>query len=330
MSLGKDKIKWGILGTGKISAKFAHDLSIVEDAQLLAVASRTPEKGIAFAEKHNALRSYASYHEMLQDPEIDIVYIGTPHSFHKAHSVLCMENGKAVLCEKPATLNSKELRDVLEVSKRKKTFYMEALWTRFLPAITQLLEIIESNELGKIDHVEAEFCFEAPVDLKSRLYDMNLGAGSIMDIGIYPVFLAYLLLGIPERIEASGQVHSSGADQTATIRFFYPDGQLAVLHSSIVYGSQMPARITMTKGYILIQPRWHESAELTILKAGYEPKAIACKPNGKGYTHEIDECHRCLRTGQIQSQIWSHQNSLDLMALLDEIRLQVGVRYSVD
>jgi predicted dehydrogenase len=157
---------------------------------------------------------------------------------------------------------------------------------------------------------------------------LGLGGGSILDIGIYPAFLSYLLLGSPVRIEATGQLYKSGADQTCSMNFWYEEKKSAALHSSVLFGSNMPARITMTNGYILMQPRWHSAPGLIVLKAGEEAQQIECPPVGKGFTHEIIECHQCLRQGEIESTQWSHRDSLNLMEILDEVRKQVGVVYT--
>lgn len=322
-----EKVKWGILGPGKIAEKFARDLSLVKDAELVAVASRSLDRAIAFGESHSNATPYQSYESLVNEGGIDIMYIATPHTFHLDQTLLCLENGIAVLCEKPASLNRKEVQMMVDASRLNQVFFMEALWTRFIPSMLKVLEIVESGEMGEVEQVEAEFCFSAPVDPLSRLYNMDLGGGSILDIGIYPAFLAYLLLGKPEKIKASGQIYSTGADQTCTMNFEYANKKSAALHSAILFESNMPARITMSKGYILMQPRWHEAPGLIVIKAGYEPETISCPPVGKGFSHEIMECHHCLKSGKIESDLWSHSNSLELIGILDEVRRQVGVFY---
>ncbi len=321
------QVKWGIIGPGRISTKFVKDLALVEGAVLQAVASRNKDRAKDFAEKSGAKMYYDSYEKMIENADLDIAYVATPHTFHSEQSLLCLQNGIPVLCEKPAAINRRELQFVIDTARNTGTFFMEALWTRFIPAIAKVLEIVESGEMGEVINVEAEFCFTAPVDLSSRLYDIRLGGGVTLDIGIYPVFLAYLLLGVPGQIIASGQRAKTGVDQTASIQLFYPDKKEAALHASILYASNMPARITMTKGYILMEPRWHESPALTVLQAGKTPGVITCPPTGKGFTHEIRECHFCIQQGKIASDLWSHSDSLNLISILDEIRRQIGVVY---
>ncbi len=321
------EVKWGIIGPGRIAAKFATDLALIPDARLTAVASRDLDRARAFAVTFGADQTFDHVDDLLDNGEVDIVYVATPHTSHLANTVKCLTAGVAVLCEKPAGMNRDEVKQMVDLSQARGTFFMEALWTRFLPSMQKVLEIVASGEMGEVENVEAEFCFSAPVDAASRLYDLSLGGGSILDIGIYPVFLSYLLLGMPREIKASGQLHATGADQTCSIEFRYDRRRSAALHSSIIYASDMPARITMTRGYILMQPRWHESPALTILQAGHDVHHIACPPLGKGYTHEVLECHRCLRQGLTESPRWSHADSLNLISLLDQIRRQVGVTY---
>lgn len=324
---GLKKIKWGIIGPGRIAEKFAGDLSLIDDAVLSSVASRSPDRAASFAARHPVGSVYPDYETMIREGDTDIMYIATPHTFHLKQALMCLENGIAVLCEKPAGINRREVQLMVDAARLNQVFFMEALWTRFLPSMQKVLEIVESGSMGEVEQVEAEFCFTAPVDLSGRLYDLALGGGAILDIGIYPAFLAYQLLGKPQSIQASAQLHETGADQSCTMNFEYGDRKSAALHCSILIDSNMPARITLSKGYILMQPRWHASPALVVLKAGYDAEHIECPPIGKGFSHEIMESHRCLRENRIESQLWSHRNSLDLMEMLDEVRRQSGVVY---
>lgn len=322
-----NKINWAVIGPGRIAKKFGHDLGLVADGNLEVVASRSMDRAANFAREYNAGKAYDSYESVIRHRNIDIAYIGTPHSFHLEQTLMCLENGIAVLCEKPASLNQKEVQQMVDAAQHNNTFFMEALWTRFLPSMKKVIEIVESGEMGEVVQIEAEFCFTAPIDPLSRLYNMSLGGGSILDIGIYPAFLAYLLLGKPPKITATGQLSSTGSDQTCSMTFDYGGGKMATLHSSVVTDSQMPARITMSKGYILMQPRWHESTEITVIKAGEDPYSFSLPLQGMGFVHEIVECHNCLKKGLVQSQLWSHNDSLNLIEILDQVRKQVGVHY---
>ncbi len=322
-----DTIKWGIVGPGKIAGRFARDLALVDDGTLQAVASRSVDRAQEFAREYSAPKYFDSYEQMLMEGGIDIVYIATPHPFHLEQALLALEHKVPVLCEKPISLNRKEVVKMVQAARANQTFLMEALWTRFIPAIQKALSIVQSGEMGEVEQVEAEFCFIAPQDPNSRLYDLALGGGSLLDIGIYPLFLSYLFLGQPEEIVASGQLAPTGADQTCSMTLSYPDNKSAALHCSIITDSMMPARLTLSKGYILIKPRWHESTGLTIIKAGEEAQEIDLPPIGMGFSHEIRECHDCLRNQKIESSFWSHSDSLNLMTMMDNIREQIGVKY---
>lgn len=321
-------VRWGVIGLGKISRKFAHDLQLVEGGILAAVASRTLEKAEAFKSEFAAEHAFGSYQEMLESGTVDMVYIGTPHHLHAENSIACLQEGLGVLCEKPSTINAHQLQEVLQVAKVQNAYYMEALWTRFLPATEKLLELLEGGSMGKVLEVEAEFCFEAEKKLEGRLYNMSLGGGAILDIGIYPIFLAYLLLGVPDTIKAEGQLSETGSDQTCSMRFGYDKHRSAHLHASILYESKMPARINCERGTIMLDSRWHEAAGMTVIEAGKEVRRIEAPFKGKGFTHQIQSSQAAFRGGQNQNHLWTHLNSLEMMQIMDEVRSQVGVQYS--
>ncbi|MCL4127600.1 UNVERIFIED_CONTAM: hypothetical protein GTU68_056476 [Idotea baltica] len=186
--MNKKTINWGIIGCGKIANKFATDLATIEDAALVAVASRNQENANDFAQKHNAKKAYNSYETLAKDANVDAVYIATPHSFHKEHSILCLQNKKAVLCEKPFAMNLQEVEQMIAVAKENNTLLMEALWTYFLPHFNFVLEIIKQEKFGKLQELKADFGFSTPYNTESRLFKKEVGGGSLLDIGIYPIF----------------------------------------------------------------------------------------------------------------------------------------------
>jgi predicted dehydrogenase len=320
------EIKWGIIGCGNIANTFAKDLSLIESAELTAVASRSLDKATLFGRNHNAKKTYASYEQLLKDDEIDIVYIATPHISHALLSIKAMENGKHVLCEKPLGLNVNEARRIIETSKRTNRFFMEALWTRFNPVFVEVLKRIKKGEIGEINYINADFAFKSNHSLESRVYNLALGGGAILDIGIYPVFLTYTILGNPQKITASSIFHKeTGADIETSMLFDYQNSQ-ADLFCGFTSNSKMIAKISGVKGEILIHSRWHEAEEFTIIRDGIE-ETMKVSKIGKGYAHEIEECHKCLLANKTESDLWSHQNSLDLISILDAIRNQVGLKY---
>ncbi|AOW21541.1 Gfo/Idh/MocA family protein [Urechidicola croceus] len=320
------KIKWGIVGCGNIANKFSSDLALIEAAEITAVASRNIEKAQKFGKKHNSKTSYGSYDELFLDPDVDIVYIATPHVSHAELSIKAMEHGKHVLCEKPLALNAKEATAMIETSKRTNRFFMEALWTRFNPSIVAAKKHIDNGDLGKIKFINANFSFKFSQGLDSRTIALELGGGAILDIGIYPAFLTYLILGVPKDILAKSIFHEiTKCDMQSSMIFNYDDAQ-AILYSSFESNSDMIARIDGTEGRIEIHKIWHLAEGYTLVKDTIEHKH-SLPTNGIGFTYEIEECHKCLKNNQIESHMWSHQNSLDLISILDDVRQQVGLKY---
>jgi len=321
-----DKIKWGIIGCGKIAHKFVSDLALIDEAVLTAVASRSYEKADEFAQKHKAKKAYGSYDELFLDPEIDIVYIATPHHLHAELSIKAMENNKHVLCEKPLSINYKEAKLIIETSRRTKRFFMEALWTRFNPSFVEVKKRIDDGEIGEIKYINADFAFRSDFSTDDRTLNINLGGGAILDIGIYPAFLTYALLGIPKEIMAKSIFHKTASSDVQTSMIFHYAEAQAILYSSFESQSDMIARISGTKGQIYLNDRWHHANGYKLIKNGKEQE-IELPVLGLGYSHEILECHQCLRENKLESSKWSHQNSLDLISILDDVRKQVGLEY---
>jgi len=320
------KIKWGIIGCGNIAHKFASDLALFNDAELTAVASRTCEKATIFAKKHHSRKAYGSYEELFSDREVDIIYIATPHNSHAELSIQAMKSGHHVLCEKPLALNKKEATAIIETSRQTKMFFMEALWTRFIPSFVEVKKRIDNGEIGELKYINADFSFRSEHPLENRTMNMELGGGTILDIGIYPAFLAYTLLGLPEEILAKSIFHKSAkSDVQTSMIFHYKDAQ-AILYSSFLSKSDIIARISGTEGQIYLNKSWHHTEDYTFVKNDQE-ELCSLPINGIGYSHEIEECHNCLRSQKIESEIWSHQNSLDLIGILDIVREKVGLKY---
>ncbi|MDO9137687.1 MAG: Gfo/Idh/MocA family oxidoreductase [Lutibacter sp.] len=321
------KIKWGIIGLGKIAQKFGNDLKLIDNTDLEAVASRDLTKAEAFAKTYDAKKFYGSYEALLQDKFVDIVYIATPHNSHAQLTILAMEHKKAVLCEKPFAINKHQVFKMIEASNNNNTFLMEALWTRFLPVIKKIKNLVENGEIGEIKYLNADFSFKANPSIQ-RIYDKELGGGSILDIGIYPIFLAYLILGMPDKIMAKAHFYESGADSQVSIIFDYKNAQ-AVLFSSFNSNSKREAKISGTLGEIMIDSPWSETSSFSVFKDNKEEK-ISLPISGKGFTHQISECNSCLLENRTQSNLWSHQNSLELISLLDAVRKEIGLVYAED
>ena len=321
-----EKIKWGIIGPGKIAAKFATSLKEVEDAELLAVASRSPERAEKFINEHGGKKAYSSYEAMLRDEEIDVVYVATPHVFHYEHTLLCLQNGKAVLCEKPFAINREQVEEMISTAREKQVFLMEAMWTPFLPHIRFVIELVNSKKYGRIKNLTADFGFNAPFNETGRLFLKSLGGGSLLDIGIYPVFLALHSLGIPERIEAKAQIGKTKVDEVCDIIFDYPGGVTAELHSSIIKKTPTVAEVELEEANIKISSRWHEPATVTITTAR-ETETKKFDVASYGYEYEARHVHEMLRQGKTESHVMTYEKSLQLISLLDEIRKEIKLEY---
>lgn len=325
MHNNQSKIKWGFIGLGNIAHQFAKDLSLIADGEIYAVASRSLDKAREFGSLYGATKSFGSYDELLDDEDVDIVYIATPHDSHAELSISCLKKGKAVLCEKPVALNLLEAQEMVQTAKKEKKFFMEAFWTRFNPSICDLLRKVRHGDIGELKYINADFAFAVPNPEGSRLAKLENGGGSLLDMGVYPVFLTYLLLGKPVKILASSNFFASGADKQTSMILHYPEAQ-AILHSSFVSSSNMQSTISGTEGRIHIDPIWHETQGFSLIKNNHKVN-YSFPTLGKGFTYEIEECQRCLRNGALQSEMWSHQNSLDLIEIVDEIRKQTGLTY---
>lgn len=317
---------WAVLGCGRIANKFVHDLKLLPNAKLYAAASRDLSRAQEFAKEWGFETAYGSYEEMVADPKVDVVYIATPHSHHYEHSLLCLNHKKAVLCEKAFSLNANEVKEMIEAAKANNTFLMEAFWTMFQPSFRKAMEILNSGELGKLKTVRSDFAFNAPFIEDKRLYNVKLGGGSLLDIGIYPVFAALTSLGIPKMIKTFADFSSTGSEESISMIFKYPGGEMANLTSSFAAHSPTQTEYWCENGYLVLNPRWFTPTDITIVKAGEEPVVIPKeKSEGWGYQYEAEHVIECLNKGLIESPEMSWKISLDLMELLDRIRIDAGI-----
>jgi predicted dehydrogenase len=319
--------KWGIIGPGRIAHKFAEALSYAPNAKLFAVASRSEERARNFARQYHAPRYYQGYEKIAQDTEVDIIYVATPHSLHFENTIMCLERGIPVLCEKPFTITKAQLQKLVDTARNHKIFLMEAIWTRFLPTIKKVLEIKESGLLGSIKEIHADFGFKAPFDPAGRLYNLSLGGGALLDIGIYPVFLSLLLLGNPVMIKSTAVLSETGADESCNILFEYPDGATANLECTISAETPTEATVIFEKGQIKILPKWYAPSSLIIIHPNKKIEELTFEHVGNGYHYEAIEAMKCLENGLIECPDLTLDFSLSLMGLLDKIRSQCGIHY---
>ena len=325
-----DRIKWGIIGLGNIAHKFAHDLNLHEGVTLYAVASRNKDKALEFKEKYNSVLSFDNYEDLAKCKEIDIVYIATPHIFHYENTMMCLEEGKTVLCEKPLSMNAEQSKKMIALAKEKNLFLMEALWTRFIPATEKVLELINNNEIGKVKSIKADFGFEAKLRSRNRLFDNKLGGGSLLDIGIYPIFLSLLILGLPSKITANATIDKNNIDTKFSAILDYNDNVKALVESTFEEQTPTEALIIGENGSIKMHRQFHFSRKITLSREGKLDEIFDIEIVGNGYYHEIDEVVNCLKNGHIESKKLPHKFSLDLTTTLDKIRKQIGLKYDTD
>jgi predicted dehydrogenase len=320
-------IRWGILGLGKIAHKFAQDLKESKRGRLHAVASRSLNKAKLFSENYGVEYYYSQYQALVTNPEVQVVYIATPHALHLSCTILALKNGKAVLCEKPMGLNSNEVRQMIKLAQTKNLFLMEGLWSQFMPATRKVIELLHQKVLGPIQFLRADFGFNAPVEPQGRLYNKNLGGGSLLDVGLYPVYLSLLVLGVPDKIKAFANFTHTGVDAACTIMHHYPNGAKALLESSIVQNSPTEALMVGKKGYLKMHSRFHHATKVSLHTAKTH-KVFEFPYTGNGYLFEIEEVNKCMLEGLGQSKFWSHGQSLKLMETLDRIKEKIGLSYT--
>lgn len=318
-------IKWGIVGSGKIANKFARDLALVEGGELEAVYSRTLSNAQTFAEAHKVPSSYDQIQSLLEDSNVDILYIATPHDSHMEFSIKAMDAGKHVLCEKPLAVNKLQVQQMIDASIRNQVFLMEAFWTRFNPSMIDVLAKIKEGEIGQVNYINADFCFYKDAPPESRMFNMELAGGSLLDVGVYPIFLVYQILGYPKEILASARFHETGAD-IQTVAILKYDKGFGNITSGFASKCDMISKIYGSEGNIMMDAPWHHTGGYQITKGG-QTNEIKHPLVGLGFSYEIEECHQCLLSSKTESELWSHQNSLDLISITDEIRSQIGLKY---
>jgi predicted dehydrogenase len=326
-------IRWGILGAGRIARKFASDLKLVENAELIAIGSRGKQSADEFNKEFPVKYCHYSYLDLVQNPEVDVIYIATPHNLHYENTLLCLEHNKAVLCEKPFAMNSNQTIKMIEKAREKKLFLMEALWTKFHPHYIKVQEMIGQGLLGEIKAVLVSFGFKPIVPVPARLFDPALGGGTVMDIGIYNVFIAMSVLGKPDYIDAVITPASTGVDEQCAILFRYKSGALAQLFSTFSSNLATEADICGTEGRIRLTSRFYEpSSTIEFYADRVDSRQVIPveKEPGFGYQYEARHVNDCLRKGLTESPIVSFADTLLLMETLDKIRKTAGIHYPAD
>lgn len=326
-------VRWGILGPGRIASKVASDFAHVEDGVLVAVGSRTLERAQAFALEHGTalrtrVRAHGSYAELLADEGVDAVYIATPHSEHWVQASAAVRAGKAVLVEKTFTATLPAAQDLVRLARDRGVFVMEAMWTRFQPAVVKLRELVADGAIGQVRAVQADLGVRREFDPEDRLFSLELGGGSLLDLGVYIVSFAQMLLGAPQTVSATGSLLEAGVDAEAGILLGYSDGRTATLLTS--FRAPMPgqARVMGTEGWIDVPPRFHHPNRIVLHRHGAAVKTFDLPPTGAGYALEFDEVNRCLCEGRTESSVMPLDDTLGVQAVLQAAADQIGVRLS--
>jgi predicted dehydrogenase len=320
-------VRWGVLGTGGIATAFAGDLPRIDGAELAAVGSRSKDSAAAFAERHGFARAHGSWADLAADDEVDVVYVATPHAAHHAAVLACLAGGKAVLCEKPMTLDLASSAYLVQEARTRGLFLMEAMWMRCNPAIRRIAELVSDGAIGDPVSVHADLGLQGPFEPEHRLRAPELGGGALLDLGVYPLNLADLILGPPASVQSWAHLTPEGVDETTGILLGYASGAVAALTCSINGPSRNAATITGTLGRIDLPPEFYAPQSFELRRTGHEPETVALPFGGRGYQFEAAEVQRCLRAGLQESPLMPQTTTLELMSLMDAIRDEVGVTY---
>lgn len=323
-------VRWGILGTGKIARAFAEALKDTPGAVLAGVASRSIDSAQAFAREFGAAAGYGSYQALADANDVDIIYIGTPHPMHAENALMALHAGKGVLCEKAFTMNRREADEVVALARTKKLFLMEAMWTRFMPALAEVRRIIASGEIGQARQVTADFGFTAKQGPEHRVFNPALGGGALLALGIYPLSIAAALLGPVESVRAQAQMGATGVDIETGFTLRHAGGGMSVCACSL--RARTPCELTVSgeNGHIRMNTMFHRAKSISVVLTDGASRTIETPFIGNGYAHEAIEAQRCFLAGQIESAGMTHDETLALMGVMDAIREQIGLRYEAD
>jgi len=317
---------WGIIGLGNIAHSFATALKLVANANLRAVASRDIETAIAFRNKHDADISYGNYKKLANDPDIEIVYIATPHAFHYENAKMCLERGKAVLCEKPMGMNAQQVTSLCAIAKENNTLLMEAMWTAFLPNFKRIEHLVATKKYGKLKKLSADFCFVASIDPQNRLMNKSLGGGTILDIGIYPIFACLRLLGRPNSISVNADIGPTGVDLACEMVFHYNDTEV-LLESSFKKSSNSELNIVFEHAQAHLGPKFFLPSPLKLTTTTGDTLNFKKHDTGSGYELEAQHFQDLYINQQLESNIMSHNDSIELATYLDEVIAKAGIVY---
>ena len=322
------KIRWGILGTGNIAKQFAQGLTVLPDAELLAVGSRADKTAKKFAKKFNIGRAYPSYEQLANDKEIDVIYISTPHTLHMENTILALNAGRAVLCEKPFAINADQTMKMIDLARKKKLFLMEAMWTRFLPLMSKVRQLLDEEIIGRPEYVQADFGYTCEWNPKHRVLNPDLGGGALLDVGVYCIsFASMVFKSEPTSIKSNAHIGKTGVDEQSSMTLSYNDSQTAELECAINKDTPWQALIRGTKGTIKIHRPFWKATAANISIAGKEQQLLEIPLEGNGYNYQVSEVMDCLRAGKTESDIMPLDETLSIMKTMDKIRAQWHLKY---
>jgi len=319
-------VRWGIVGPGRIARKVAADFAHVPDAQIVAVASRSAERAAAFAADFDVPTVHDSYPAILADPQVDALYIATPHPQHRAIALAGIRAGKALLVEKAFTVTPEATGEIVDLATERGVFVMEAMWTRFQPAIVRLRELLADGAIGEVTAVQAELGAQQPTDPADRFYAPELGGGALFDLTVYPLSFAQMILGAAQDVTARGVLAESGVDVEESILLDHGDGRTSTLFASLRCQTPGAARVVGTGGWIDVPPRFHHPAGIVLHRNGQEPQEIAAPATGAGYSHEIVEVTEGVAAGRTQSDVMPLADTVAVQAIMAEVADQLGMR----
>lgn len=320
------KVRWAIIGLGKIAHKVAQDIQRVEQSELYAVASRSLTKAQSFGDQYGAKICVEGYEELLEIEGIDVVYIATPHVFHISLSKKFIENDIPVLCEKPLGIHCNEVEELIELARTRIIFLMEGVWTRFFPSFKKCLSIVESGVLGEVIAIKADFGFKSKDAKEDRIFNKKLGGGALLDVGLYPLFLTLLLKGEPTTIQAKSIFTDTGVDSSTSIILSY-DKCVADLFCSVVAETAVEAELFCEFGKLKLHSRFHHSTKITWQKYGEEEQELNFPYEGNGYTYEIEEVNNCLLDNKKESELMTLEISQRLSNLMNKVMKAAGINY---
>ncbi|MBN2426566.1 MAG: Gfo/Idh/MocA family oxidoreductase [Calditrichaceae bacterium] len=326
----KHKIKWGIMATGGIAHSFTQDLLLSNDAIVTAVGSRSIENAKKFADKYKIPKYYGTYEELAADPDIDIIYVASPHAFHYHNTMLCLENNKHVLCEKAFAINAVEAEKMIALARKKNLFLMEAMWTRYMPVVKKALKMIRDGLIGDVRLINADFCRQPEYDPANRFFNPDLGGGALLDLGIYPIAMTFLLAGKPDYITSAAKIGATRVDEQCGMIFTYKSGLLAHLFASLITLTDSDVVIVGSKGKIRLHGPVCIPQGMTVSLHGKADKYEKAEIKGNGYTYEALEVMDCLNKDKTESAIMPLDESLEIMKTMDQLRKQWGLVYPND